>query len=280
MSGRGIFCCFQEAEHRDIELHTADGSLKAAEREPAPPKQHEAYAQPSTSFDIVESNATDQHLRHHHLSLKEGERERSHPEDFVENDLKPSPGDMIGLSAQKSPSSLHSLIRHLQHFHRKYTFNPSHPSQSTFLSVIAPQAGTAFSRFAFGLLDIVQNSALRPNQFGASIGALAILNSIVVKFHKNIQAPDDYNHSVFDDVVKTLEKLLGDVARSAPMTNQTCSSLLIMELTILTSGLQAIPNPNTKSDLLKGIAQTAAGAVKSVLELRVNKDVWSGLGAK
>ena len=280
MSGRGIFCCFQEAEHRDVELHTADGSLKAAEREPAPPKQHEAYVQPSTSsFNIVESKATDQH-HNHHLSLKEGERERSHPEDFVENDLKPSPGDMIGLSAQKSPSSLHSLIRHLQHFHRKYTFNPSHPSQSTFLSVIAPQAGTAFSRFAFGLLDIVQNSALRPNQFGASIGTLAILNSIVVKFHKNIQTPDNYNHGVFDDVVKILEKLLGDVARSAPMTNQTCSSLLIMELTILTSGLQAIPNPNTKSDLLKGIAQTAAGAVKSVLELRVNKDVWSGLGAK
>jgi hypothetical protein len=102
MSGRGILCCFQQAENLDVELHTADGSLKAAEREPAPLKQREAYVQPSTSsLNIVESNATDHH-HIHHLSLKEGERERSHQEDLVENDLKPSPGDMIGLSAQKS----------------------------------------------------------------------------------------------------------------------------------------------------------------------------------
>jgi hypothetical protein len=228
----------------------------------------------------------DSDLPVHKRELEIGQREREGPEELDADitAVTPAPSEMIRLSAQKSGSSLQSLVQHLQQFHRKYTFNPSKSSFE--LSLIAPKrneqsgmGGGMRPLFALGLLDIVQNSALRPAQFGASIGALSVLNSIVHNFHKTISnGGSEYDHTAIAQESKALEKLLRDVAQSAPITHQTCSSLLILELTILVAGLHAVPNPENKKDVVVGVAKAASGVVKSILELRLNRDVWAGLG--
>jgi hypothetical protein len=207
-------------------------------------------------------------------------------------DISPSPSQMIVLSTQKSISSSQTLFRHLERFHGQYTRTPS--SASFALKYAAPKQADEASDlggsksdksaktppFAYGLMAIVRNSALRPAQFGISVGALTILNSMVYMVHNaavNARS-DDYNHSTFTEVTTTLNDLLRQVVQSVPIAKQTCSSLLILELTILASGIQAIPNPKNKADAFEGLGKLCVGAVKSVLELRLNKDLWQGLG--
>ncbi len=139
----------------------------------------------------------------------------------------------------------------------------------------------------FGLLEIAKNLLRQPSMFALTVGTLGHMTAVtcIVASHCNHNKLNNgplSNQELWvraqDHLIATLDSLLEEVVQKSKSISRLGSvSVLLLEITSARMSLVGIPS-GKKMDLAKGVFKIVFGLAKSIVGMRLDPNLLSGLG--